>query len=67
MHTWYAEFDAPKMKFVGKLLRFNEVTSRKFGEINSESVFKATMEVKIRVKSQRRKLVLNFILCDDFN
>jgi len=39
MYTWYAEFDAPKMKFGGKLLRFNEVTSRILREIGSEKVF----------------------------
>jgi len=47
MHTWYAEFDAPKMKHVGKLLRFNEVTSRILGEIGSEKFFNVTVVVII--------------------
>jgi hypothetical protein len=57
------------MNSLGKLLRFNEVTSRLLEEIASDKVLcNVTMVVIIiRLKRQRRKTLLNAITCDDFN
>lgn len=55
MYTWYAEVAVPKTKSSGKLLRFNEITSR---ILRDEIIFNATA-IAIKIKSQRRKTVLH--------
>jgi hypothetical protein len=57
------------MNSLGKLLRFNEVTSRLLEKIASVKVLcNVTMVViVIRLKRKRRKTLLNAITCDDFN